>query len=182
MNISNSGYFRSNAKCITYPFCLELDLGVASFSSCIMKDGVLGITNYMYLPELIMKKNGLKLLQCFHVIQMNKFVHVLRKFIEYVLFWDCSGINISSYSIPTQICPIHAQTYGGAYILRENALNMFFHSMQQVNSITFLSANNNMLVKKKENNWAPEIKSLIEHADEIVPVAAMEWDAIAEHH
>ncbi len=35
--------------------------------------------------------------------------------------------------------------------------------------------------KKNENHWVPEIKSLIEHASEIVPVTAAEWNAIAEH-
>ncbi len=39
-----------------------------------------------------------------------------------------------------------------------------------------------MPAKKKENYWVPEIESLIEVVDEMLPVTGTEWDAIFEHH
>ncbi len=35
---------------------------------------------------------------------------------------------------------------------------------------------------KKEIYLVPKIESLIENVDEILPVTALEWDTIAEHH
>ncbi len=52
-------------------------------------------------------------------------------------------------------------------------------------SISFFSlslTNDNMSEKKKENYRVPEIDSVIENMDKIVPVTAAEWNTIAEHH
>ncbi len=56
--------------------------------------------------------------------------------------------------------------------------------MQQVNSIFvyLIISNNDTVGKKKGNHWIPEIEFFIKIMNEVLPVTATEWDAIAEHH
>ncbi len=71
---------------------------------------------------------------------------------------------------------------GSKRVFTSCSLTKLLHDPWQTPFFSLLSPYIAIPGKKKENYWVPKIKSLIDLADEIIPVTSLEWDRITEPH